>query len=98
MKLHFNPGQKHQLDAVNAVVRVFKGQPAGRDDFFLVGDSGFRPESQFANWLTIDEGQILKNARAIQRENQLDECESLDGLHCSVEMETGTGKTYGYLD
>jgi len=48
--------------------------------------------------LTIDEGQILKNARAIQRENQLDECESLDGLHFSVEMETGTGKTYGYFD
>jgi len=97
MKLRFNPGQKHQLDAINAVVRVFEGQPAGRDDFFLVGDSGFRPESQFANRLAIDEEQILKNARAIQRQNQLDECESLDGLHFSVEMETGTGKTYVYL-
>jgi len=41
MKLHFNPGQKHQLDAVNAVVRVFKGQPAGRDDFFLLEIAGF---------------------------------------------------------
>ncbi|MDD9852026.1 MAG: hypothetical protein OXU94_09790 [Gammaproteobacteria bacterium] len=29
MKLHFNPNQKHQLDAVDAVVRVFEGQPAG---------------------------------------------------------------------
>ena len=92
MKLHFNPSQKHQLDAVNAVVRVFKGQPAERRDFSLV-----RPDAQFANRLAIDEKQILKNVRAIQRENQLDECESLDGLHFSVEMETGTGKTYVYL-
>jgi len=30
MKLRFNPNQKRQLDAVDAVARVFAGQPAGR--------------------------------------------------------------------
>jgi len=30
MKLRFNPNQKHQLDAVDAVVRVFEGQLGGR--------------------------------------------------------------------
>jgi len=92
MKLHFNPNQKHQLDAVDAVVRVFAGQPAGRRDFSLA-----RPDAQFANRLALDETQILNNVRAIQAGNQLHVSESLDGLHFSVEMETGTGKTYVYL-
>jgi len=92
MKLHFNPNQKHQLDAIDSVVQVFAGQPAGRGDFSLA-----RPEAQFANRLAIDEAQILNNVRAVQRENALEVSKSLDGLHFSVEMETGTGKTYVYL-
>ncbi len=29
MRFHFNPGQKYQLDAINAVLCVFEGQLAG---------------------------------------------------------------------
>lgn len=28
MRFHFDPKQKHQLDAIDAVLRVFEGQPA----------------------------------------------------------------------
>lgn len=41
----------------------------------------------------LNEAQILSNARTVQANNSLDVSESLDGLHFSVEMETGTGKT-----
>ena len=92
MRLHFNPNQKHQLDAVDAVVRVFEGQPAGAGEFSLA-----RPEAQFANRLMLSQAQILRNVRAVQADNGLEVSESLDGLHFSVEMETGTGKTYVYL-
>jgi len=92
MKLRFNANQKHQLDAVEAAVRVFAGQPAAAGEFEMA-----RPDAQFANRLALSDAQILRNVRAVQRDNGLAASESLDGLHFSVEMETGTGKTYVYL-
>lgn len=102
MKLQFDPKQDYQLDAIKAVVDLFAGQTA-------VG-GGFRLEKVFqedrflfctsfvvGNNLTITEDQILKNLRAVQRENDLTVSETLDGMNFSVEMETGTGKTYVYL-
>ena len=29
MRFHFDPKQKRQLDAIDAMLRVFEGQPAG---------------------------------------------------------------------
>jgi len=92
MKLRFNANQKHQLDAVDAAVRVFAGQPAAGGEFEMA-----RPEAQFANRLTLDDAQVLSNVRAVQASNGLPASESLGDLHFSVEMETGTGKTYVYL-
>ena len=117
MRLHFNPNQKHQLDAIKAVLRVFEGQSAGSgSNAFLWSDPDEKmlAETGFANHLEIDEEQILKNVQAIQREErekeerelgeqgEEDRCkwtisDELDGMHFSVEMETGAGKTYVYL-
>jgi type III restriction enzyme len=33
MKLHFDPNQQYQLDAINAIVGVFEGQPLNHSDF-----------------------------------------------------------------
>ena len=33
MKLKFDPNQQYQLDAVNAVVGIFDGQPLSGSDF-----------------------------------------------------------------
>lgn len=97
MRLNFNPNQPYQLDAINAAVSVFEGQAASHNEFSLAPEDGTHPGSMFANRLDIDEEQILKNVQAIQKKNELEVSQELDGMHFSVEMETGTGKTYVYL-
>lgn len=100
MKLHFDPNQSYQQDAIGAVVRVFKGQPAGeaRLDFAAAGgEEKLFGETGFANRLLLTEDQILQNVRIVQNAHGLPICDALDGMNFSVEMETGTGKTYVYL-
>ncbi len=98
MKLHFDPKQPYQLDAIGSVLKVFTGQPpiSGSFNFSLATD-GQTIEQGIANALTLEESQILANLQAVQKENELPISPHLDGMHFSVEMETGTGKTYVYL-
>ena len=49
------------------------------------------------NQLTISPEQILANVQSVQKENEISVTSLLDGMHFSIEMETGTGKTYVYL-
>lgn len=99
MEFHFDPNQQYQLDAIQAIVGVFEGQPLNDGDFSF----SFNDQSQWfqdggvGNNLTLDEEQILKNVQAIQTANEIPVADELDGMHFSIEMETGTGKTYVYL-
>ena len=99
MKLHFDPNQQYQLDAINSIVGIFEGQPLNYGDFgFTFDDENYLfQEGGVGNRLTISEEQILENVRSVQDKNELPVSETLDGMHFSVEMETGTGKTYVYL-
>lgn len=99
MKLHFDSNQQFQLDAINSIVAVFEGQPLSHGDFsFTIDNKQFiNPIGGVGNQLTISEVQSLKNVQSIQKKNLLPVSSELDGMHFSVEMETGTGKTYVYL-
>ncbi|HDZ10686.1 MAG TPA: DEAD/DEAH box helicase, partial [Bacteroidetes bacterium] len=99
MKLHFDPNQQFQLNAINSIVGIFEGQPLKQGDFsFSISSENYLfQEGGVGNRLEISDEQILKNVQEIQTKNELPASEKLDGMNFSVEMETGTGKTYVYL-
>jgi len=104
MKLQFKQ-QPYQTDATMAVVRCFEGQSkgfrkevVGREilDHGLFGTE-VKVEEIFSNKkLEITEADILKNVQTLQKEQGLKTISKLDGLNFTIEMETGTGKTYVY--
>lgn len=101
MKLQFDDKQEHQLQAVNAVVNVFKGQPKGGEYLTLKDETGGLAFSEkgVANRLTLSPDTLLENIKKVQTDNGLPVSDSLDEStpHFTIEMETGTGKTYVYL-
>lgn len=100
MKLHFDPNQQYQLDAVKSIVGIFDGQPLSQGDFgFSISENGqLFNENGVGNRIDLSEAKILDNLREVQKKNGLNNIsEKLDGMHFSVEMETGTGKTYVYI-
>ena len=101
MKLKFDPSLEYQQDAINAVVRAFEGQPfvqTGAMAFQSLQIGGlFQTELGMGNRLILPEEDILKNVRAIQEANDIEKVAALQGRDFSIEMETGTGKTYVYL-
>ena len=96
MKFKFSKDLEYQTDAVAAVVDIFDiGENAVREPapFNLIGVSPV-----VGNELVIDEKRILKNIQHIQKRNEIQEVSvELGSLDFSIEMETGTGKTYVYL-
>src|SRR3984893_6190945 len=101
MKLKFNPSLQYQQDAVNAVVGVFDGQPfvqTGAMAFQSLQIGGlFQTELGMGNRLLLPDDEIFKNVRAMQEANDIEKVGALQGREFSIEMETGTGKTYVYL-
>ncbi len=99
MKFHFDPNQQYQLEAVNSIIRVFEGQPMEHGDFsFTIDEKDLLLQADgVGNCLKLSEEQILENVKSVQAMNELPVTASLDEMNFSVEMETGTGKTYVYL-
>lgn len=97
MKFKFSKNLDYQKDAIDAIAGIFDtGRNIVRteESFSLRSDTG----AVIANSLEIDETRILRNVQAIQKANKIDVVsEKLDTMDFSIEMETGTGKTYCYL-
>ena len=105
MKLHFEPNLDFQLQAIEAVCDLCRGQEICRTEFTVTRDSK-NPQAQLAfaqndlgigNRLTLLDEEILQNLKAIQLRNGVPPSDHLDSGDFTVEMETGTGKTYVYL-
>ena len=107
MKIKFNADLDYQCDATRAVVDLFEGQETCRTNFTVApvsvpSDDGqstlaFGSDLGVGNRLRLLDDDILANLRKIQLRNALPVSEKLDELNFTVEMETGTGKTYVYL-
>lgn len=106
MKLKFKH-QQFQIDAAKAVTDVFQGQQNlsmlefthdigravdGTQEMFDV--VGFRNQP-----INIYSQQLLTNLREVQLAGQLKPSEEvlMNDLRLTIEMETGTGKTYTYI-
>lgn len=97
MKLEFEANLEYQKTAISAVVELFKGQSKHTAGFNLYSNGNNDPIIAVKNNLDIDKEQIFQNLQEIQEKNGIAKSQSLDSMDFSVEMETGTGKTYVYL-
>ena len=108
MKLQFKH-QPFQKDAAAAVCDVFNGQPKRKTTYRIdmgnlegtqrqIGetDTGFRNHPLVPE---LTHSVLLENLQAVQRRNGLKPSEELagPGINLTIEMETGTGKTYTYV-
>jgi len=105
MKLQFESDLDFQLRAIESVCDLFRGQKTRHTEFtvrrFPAGSQAelafVESELGIGNRLHLLEEEVLENLKAIQLRNGLPPSESLGSLDFTVEMETGTGKTYVYL-
>lgn len=86
----------YQKQAIDSIVDLFQGEITHhQDDFSLSDKDSMRV---IANELSLSKDDIFDNLKNIQTQNQLSLSDKLDNLYFSVEMETGTGKTFVYLN
>ena len=84
--------QQHQEKAINSIVDLFSGQTK-TDSYYDIFDG----EAVCENELLISSETILQNLQKIQTSNNLEISDEFQTLDFSIEMETGTGKTFVYI-
>lgn len=106
MKLHFEPNLGYQHTAIEAICDLFRGQEINRTEFTVTRQAAGGAQQELGlvenelgigNRLTLLDDEIWANLNVIQLRNGLPPSESLASGDFTVEMETGTGKTYVYL-
>jgi type III restriction enzyme len=110
VELQFDPSQVYQLEAIASVVDAFEGAGPASSEVVVDDASLF---ATVANALNLGEEEMLANIQTVQDRNGLPADERLRSIaevvptregdrewtfpNLSVEMETGTGKTYIYI-
>ena len=108
MEFRFDAAQQFQLDAIQAVIDLLEGQ--GHSGPTLEAASG---ATVVPNRIDLTHDDLLSNLRGVQNSNGLKQDDALELIrqsvelyagegevsfpNFSIEMETGTGKTYVYL-
>ena len=111
MKLQFSH-QAYQNRAVDAVVQVFDGQPLAKSDFSLAGQASsveYVSDGSIGNALKLSDEALLANVQKVQQANSVavsaglvksvsdNSKEEFCPLNFTLDMETGTGKTYTFI-
>ncbi len=97
MKLSFESNLSYQQEAIQSVVGLFEGQNVEDSGYSYNLTGALNMIDGIANKLVLTKEQVLRNLQDVQEQNELPKSQTLEGMHFSVEMETGTGKTYVYL-
>jgi len=107
MKIKFDAKLPHQQQAIQSSVNVFNGQEKCESNFTV-----YRPDANqqtsleindlgYSNKLSLPDSKLVNNIQKIQLSNGLKVTDSSDisssNLDFTINMETGTGKTYVYL-
>ena len=110
MKFKLDSDQEYQVEAVESVVGLFDGQAFVRNQLTVPTGATFQV---VPNRLDLTPDQLLVNLQKVQDDRGLAQDDNLETLtakvetlhgkeeltfpNFSVEMETGTGKTYVYI-
>lgn len=105
MKIQFSSDLDYQQEAIKAITEVFDGQKVcnnrftvanpNKDDLFAAQEFS---DLGIGNKLQLLPEDLLENIQAVQLANGLKEsAPPLNNRDFTIEMETGTGKTYVYL-
>lgn len=107
MKLKFDSSLEYQLEAIQAVTDLFEGLPPKQSEFeisFTKQGGVLFNELGVGNQLLLEGDRLFKNLHIVQERNTvpksrllIEEGDTYLFPNFSVEMETGTGKTYVYL-
>lgn len=101
MKIKFNHNLEFQNDAISSIVDIFRGQPKKNGTFTVANYSAQQKltelDSGISNKILLSQQEILKNVQKIQLKNGLEQSNKIEALDFTIDMETGTGKTYVYL-
>jgi type III restriction enzyme len=101
MKIQFESQLEYQNHAINSIVNIFEGQEICQSNFTVSAMTDniltYQSELGIGNRLELLDDEILANVQNIQLKNGLPQSQKLNSMDFSVEMETGTGKTYVYL-
>jgi type III restriction enzyme len=110
LKIQFDPNQSHQIEAIDCIVQLFEGLFRADTEAYELGDE-ITPN--IPSYFQFDRGWLEENMSAVQQDNGVAESLSvhvdsgflLEGVGVdtweypsfTIDMETGTGKTYVYL-
>jgi type III restriction enzyme len=110
MQFKFDANQEYQVQAIESVVDLLEGQPRVEAEIRFALGAGF---AAIANRLDLNEAALLGNLHGVQQRNKIIQDKALEWIDAeaetvagkqpvrfanfSVEMETGTGKTYVYI-
>lgn len=105
MTIKFESHLEYQDDAVNSICDIFEGEEIFQSNFSIGMAKGTQGNLYdnigVGNSIKMIEEDMLENIRRIQLRNGVPQSTEQgfkkDGMNFSVEMETGTGKTYVYL-
>lgn len=105
MKIQFSADLDYQSDAFNAVADIFKGQDKLQTNFTVatarkgptIDIFANQSELGIGNKLDLLDDELLENIRTVQLKQGLKQTSELASRDFTIEMETGTGKTYVYL-
>jgi type III restriction enzyme len=90
---------ERSINIIDKTKEIFKNDQASFFELDLLEEIGYRNSP-----IQIPEDQILKNIRSVQHQNDINESSNIErpnnvslGYNLTIEMETGTGKTFTYI-